>query len=124
MPTRKPLIGRVVSDARSPGERLAAAVLTKDHRVARRLLKQGVDPNTTDVIGRTPLHYAANYGNPTTVRILLDAGANPHIRDFKGRTPRELAIHHGKTINAQEFDRPPAERRPLWKRVLLFWKGE
>lgn len=50
--------------------------------------------------GRTPLHYAAVYGNPDAVSALFSFGANSYSLDDEGKTAFELAIANNKTRTA------------------------
>lgn len=51
------------------------------------LLNLGVEIDTRDTSGNTPLHYAAGYGWYHCTRHLLDAGADPCIaNDWKVST--------------------------------------
>jgi hypothetical protein len=51
------------------------------------LLESGrVNPNTQDLTGRTPISYAAGWGNYLAVEMLLRYGAQPDKKDKKGRT--------------------------------------
>lgn len=66
--------------------------------------------NVDDVLGRTPLHYAAaGLGQPAEayaelqIRSLLQVGANRHAQDMVGNTPLHWACVHG----------PPAAVRVL-----------
>jgi len=43
-----------------------------------------------DDSGRTALHYAAEAGDSSGVRLLLRAGADPDLKDLNGQTPRSL----------------------------------
>ena len=71
------------------------------------LLGAGVDPNGTTrqgvetdsfynvtVYSETPLHWAAAYGDETTVKMLIDAGADVSIKDGRGDTPLVWAGRH------------------------------
>ncbi|MCY4543491.1 MAG: ankryin, partial [Rhodobacteraceae bacterium] len=50
----------------------------------------GADPNARDMVGLTPLHFAAAYSEaPAVVQALLDAGAGPSVRDDAGKVPFE-----------------------------------
>ena len=86
------------------------------------LTKARVQPDTTDIHGRTPLHWAINWeydnddgifqgsfnhrnentsdqeGTLTDIlELLLAHGANPDSRDDNQRTPITLAIERGRT---------------------------
>lgn len=75
--------------------RYAASVGNSDLTV--RLLKQGMDPNTADHSGRTPLHIAAANGHLECVQVLLDHGSDPNMQDNEGNVPLWEAIkgRHG-----------------------------
>ena len=68
----------------------------------RQLLSAGANPNVhannrvdsptyggAYVVGETPLHLAAAFGDEDMVRALLDAGADPMAKDADGHTPRQ-----------------------------------
>ncbi len=62
------------------------ASLIKDH-----LEKDAAAVNTTDSLGRTPLHLEALYGRKHSVKVLLDYGANVTKKCARGWTPRDYA---------------------------------
>ena len=52
------------------------------------LAKDGVDPDSKDLYGRTPLLCAANYGHAAVVEVLLAKdGVDPNSKDVDGWTP-------------------------------------
>ncbi len=55
------------------------------------LLKKGGGPNSVDVYGNSPLHYAVLANDVQMTESLLDAGANVNIVDRYGCTPLILA---------------------------------
>lgn len=55
------------------------------------LLRRGADVSSTDYLGRTPLHYAAERGNIHAMQVLLEGGAKVMARDDRGKTPLDLA---------------------------------
>ena len=63
--------------------------------VAALLESPGVNPNTEDGDGRTPLYAAAEIGSPDCVALLLDAGADSEKDDMQGRTPVFVAAELG-----------------------------
>jgi ankyrin repeat protein len=51
----------------------------------------GVDPNTQDNVGWTPLHVAVAKGNSEAIKLLVSAGADAHAGNANGVTPIQLA---------------------------------
>src|SRR5690348_6108771 len=60
------------------------------------LLHRGDNPNMQDGKGRTPLDYAASFGNAPMAKMLLDNGARTDYRDNFGNTPLHWAAEGGK----------------------------
>ncbi|CZR40857.1 uncharacterized protein FPRO_10445 [Fusarium proliferatum ET1] len=60
--------------------------------VIRALLAAGSNVNAINDDGWTPLHYAAQRGNPEGIELLLRYGANAHARTKDGRTALHLAL--------------------------------
>jgi ankyrin repeat protein len=74
----------------------------------RLLLEAGADPNAqaavgveTDnfwrdicVVGETPLHRAAAYGDEEMIRLLIEGGADPSIKDSRGESPLTWFSRH------------------------------
>ena len=85
------------------------AIRANDLDALRHLTAQSV--NVRDRLDFTPLHYAALYGNPESVRILLDRGADPKSRNKSEATPliyaavnfdkTRLLVEKGADVNAQ-----------------------
>lgn len=49
--------------------------------------------NKTDIKGNSILHYAAKFGNATTVKRLLAFGLDKNVKNFANETPYEIAIN-------------------------------
>ncbi len=68
----------------------------------KKALKMGAFVNVRDSFGRTPLMFAAMFGNPDIVMLLIlnGAGADFGIRDFDGKTALMYATekNHTKVI--------------------------
>lgn len=63
------------------------AVRAQDTEGVRTLLAEGLDPNVTDTLERTPLFHAAIHRLGEVVDLLLAAGADPNAADVGGVTP-------------------------------------
>ncbi|KAL2800461.1 ankyrin repeat-containing domain protein [Aspergillus keveii] len=68
------------------------------------LKENGVDINSRNLNGQTPLHLVSNYKNEDTGRILVAAGADIEARDYKGRTWWLHVVTEG---NVNETDLQP-----------------
>ena len=64
--------------------------------IVEQLLENGADPNASDPVGRTALHYAAR--RPKVIAVLLKAGANPNVKDVFGNTPLHLAVVNRESV--------------------------
>ena len=60
------------------------------------MLHRGDNPNMHDGNGRTPLDYAASFGNAPMAKMLLENGARTDYRDKFGNTPLHWAAEGGK----------------------------
>lgn len=95
---------------------IQTAVVSGDKTKVEQLLNKGVDPNTKDDSGSTPLHYAAFFGDKDMSEILVIRGANVNAQNSDGSTPLhiatamsnrdvvELLITKGSDVNAQNHD--------------------
>ncbi|GLT28771.1 hypothetical protein SLA2020_036790 [Shorea laevis] len=69
------------------GSFLCAAVLRGDSDFLKRLLSNGIDPNSKDYDHRTALHIAASEGLYLMAKLLIEAGASVVTKDRWGNTP-------------------------------------
>lgn len=77
-------------------EALSRACREGDLEKAGEYLEKGANPNATDELGRTPLHWAAWNGHTGIVKILIEEGANPNATDNDGWTPLHYAASDGQ----------------------------
>lgn len=76
--------------------RLCQAIVNQDlEQVVDCLARGGVNPDTRDHTGRTPLHLACMASTPAIVQALVDAGARLVARLADGRTALHLAAARG-----------------------------
>jgi ankyrin repeat protein len=97
------------------------------------LLQHGVNPNTPDSEGYTPLMKFAYEGNQRAVRKLLSSGAQVNLRSANGRTALEEAVLQGHfeiteillqagadrsmRLNGRTLTEMATEKRILYERV-------
>ena len=102
--TRYNLLDEAIKAAKAPSEKKKAlnqalfqAVIDNDINQVRSLLQQGVDANTRDKLGQTPLMVLAfNHDNTEIAQALLNGGADIEAKDDKGDTPLAEALWGGK----------------------------
>lgn len=71
---------------------LMLAAYTGSRDIAALLLRHGVDPNTRQTGGATPLHCAVDAYDVEVVSLLLERGADPNFPDDEGITPLRIAL--------------------------------
>ncbi|KAI8493682.1 Ankyrin-2 [Branchiostoma belcheri] len=74
---------------------------TGDEDKVKTLLQAGVQVNTENSEGETPLWDAVRGGHPNIVKLLLQAGANPNTVDINGSTP----LLHATSLGYREVCR-------------------
>ena len=84
----------------TPEGRFFKAVWTGDILTLRGM---NIDLNLKDVVGRTPLHIAAEKGNMDVAMFLIENGANVNVADVNGNTPLVFIIN--KTGNLKVIQR-------------------
>ncbi|KAH9605867.1 hypothetical protein KSS87_001491 [Heliosperma pusillum] len=78
-------------DVKNVGSVLCTTVANGDSEYLKRLLSNGISPNSRDYDHRTPLHVAASQGLYLMAKMLIDAGANVFLKDRWGNTPVDEA---------------------------------
>ncbi|PSS26770.1 Potassium channel SKOR like [Actinidia chinensis var. chinensis] len=73
------------------GSFLCTAVARGDSDFLKRILSNGIDPNSKNYDHRTPLHVAASEGLYLMTKLLLGAGASVFSKDRWGNTPLDEA---------------------------------
>lgn len=73
------------------GNCLCMAVVGEDLGFLKRVITNGVNPNTKNYDLRTPLHLAASKGSYAMANLLLEAGASVFSKDRWGNTPLDEA---------------------------------
>ncbi|PSN36116.1 hypothetical protein C0J52_17201 [Blattella germanica] len=82
------------------GKKLLLSAKDGDTEQVRLLMSKGA-PFTTDWLGTSPLHLAAQYGHVTTAEVLLRAGISRDARTKVERTPLHIAAQEGNTAIVQ-----------------------
>ncbi|PNF26646.1 hypothetical protein B7P43_G06839 [Cryptotermes secundus] len=78
------------------GKKLLLSAKEGDTDQVRLLMSKGA-PFTTDWLGTSPLHLAAQYGHVSTAEVLLRAGISRDARTKVERTPLHIAAQEGNT---------------------------
>lgn len=66
-------------------------------------LRSGENPNQSDELGNTPLHYAVFIQSKEVTKLLLNFKANPNAQNNKGKTPLHLAVQKGNDYLARRL---------------------
>jgi ankyrin repeat protein len=89
-----------------------------EFEMVQALLEYGVDVNTTNFVGCTPLDFASigdHYNEPRVARLLIEHGADPNTRNVIGSTPLHrasgggrietvrLLIEHGANVEVKDY---------------------
>lgn len=82
------------------GKRLLEAARKGQAEEVSLLMASGA-PFTTDWLGTSPLHLAAQHGHAQTAEVLLRAGVSRDARTKVDRTPLHMAAQHGHTRVAE-----------------------
>jgi len=98
-------------------------------KIAQLLLeREGVDANSKDEDGRTPLLWAADNGHEAVVQLLLEhEGVDANSKDEDGRTPLLWAAANGHEAVVQlllEHEGVDADSKDEYRRTPLLWAAD
>ncbi|KAF4550756.1 Ankyrin repeat-containing protein 43 [Elsinoe fawcettii] len=72
--------------------------------IGKRCIDLGADVNALDSYLDVPLHYAANSGHLSTVKLLVEAGTGLGYVDVWGTTPKQCANGEGPSVRRRQPD--------------------
>ncbi|XP_063055777.1 GA-binding protein subunit beta-2b isoform X2 [Engraulis encrasicolus] len=107
------------------GKRLLDAARKGQDDDVRTLMANGA-PFTTDWLGTSPLHLAAQYGHFSTAEVLLRAGVSRDARTKVDRTPLHMAAAEGHTTIVELLVKSGADvnAKDMLKMTALHWATE
>uniref|UniRef100_A0A3B3ZDG2 Uncharacterized protein n=1 Tax=Periophthalmus magnuspinnatus TaxID=409849 RepID=A0A3B3ZDG2_9GOBI len=107
------------------GKRLLEAARKGHDDEVRNLMANGA-PFTTDWLGTSPLHLAAQHGHYSTADVLLRAGVSRDARTKVDRTPLHMAAAEGHTIIVELLVRSGADinAKDMLKMTALHWAAQ
>ncbi|KAA8591914.1 hypothetical protein FQN60_017288, partial [Etheostoma spectabile] len=101
------------------GQQLLEAVRSGQDDDVKALMANGA-PFTTDWLGSSPLHFAAQYGHHSTAEVLLRAGVSRDARTKVDKTPLHIAASEGhSTINGANIN-----AKDMLKMTALHWAAQ
>ncbi|KAF3681490.1 putative zinc finger CCCH domain-containing protein 32-like isoform X1 [Capsicum annuum] len=114
------LVKGVLLNIKNADSFLYTVIAKGDSNLLRKLLSNGVDPNTKDYDHRMPLHVAATQGQYSIAKLLLGAGASVFSKDRWENTPVDEArvsgnkqmislLEEAKSAQLSEFPDVPHE---------------
>lgn len=71
---------------------LLGAARLGSKKLTQQALCKGANPNVTDELGNSALHYAVHLGSKSITELLLCHHADPNIKNNKGKTPLDIAV--------------------------------
>lgn len=83
------------------------ACISNDRERVINLIQKGVNVNSRDQNGDTPLHLAVYYNNVEVVKILIRYGANPRIKNRQGFSSIDIARDKGYVEIYRLLTKPP-----------------
>jgi len=98
-----------------PTERFFSAIAAHDRSAVADMIKEGVDVNRRDHVGRSPLHFAILCNATEITCDLVDAGARMTARLVDGRTSLHLAIQHDQVTVVRKLLEKSAQNQEAVK---------
>ncbi|XP_070767860.1 GA-binding protein subunit beta-2-like [Enoplosus armatus] len=107
------------------GQQLLEAARTGQDDDVKTLMANGA-PFTTDWLGSSPLHLAAQYGHHSTAEVLLRAGVSRDARTKVDKTPLHMAASEGHSIIVDLLVRNGADidAKDMLKMTALHWAAQ
>lgn len=107
------------------GKRLLEAARKGQDDEVRNLMANGA-PFTTDWLGTSPLHLAAQHGHYSTADVLLRAGVSRDARTKVDRTPLHMAAAEGHSVIVELLVRSGADinAKDMLKMTALHWAAQ
>ncbi|KAK7124401.1 hypothetical protein R3I94_018691 [Phoxinus phoxinus] len=107
------------------GKRLLEAARNGHDDEVRTLMANGA-PFTTDWLGTSPLHLAAQHGHYSTAEVLLRAGVSRDARTKVDRTPLHMAATEGHEVIVDLLIRSGADinAKDMLKMTALHWAAQ
>ncbi|XP_047460183.1 GA-binding protein subunit beta-2a [Mugil cephalus] len=107
------------------GKRLLEAARKGQDDEVRNLMANGA-PFTTDWLGTSPLHLAAQHGHYSTADVLLRAGVSRDARTKVDRTPLHMAAAEGHAVIVELLVRGGADinAKDMLKMTALHWAAQ
>lgn len=107
------------------GKRLLEAARKGQDDEVRNLMANGA-PFTTDWLGTSPLHLAAQHGHYSTADVLLRAGVSRDARTKVDRTPLHMAAAEGHMVIVELLVRSGADinAKDMLKMTALHWAAQ
>ncbi|XP_056142248.1 GA-binding protein subunit beta-2-like [Lampris incognitus] len=107
------------------GKRLLEAARAGQDDDVRTLMANGA-PFTTDWLGTSPLHLAAQYGHHSTAEVLLRAGVSRDARTKVDKTPLHMAATEGHSSIVELLVRSGADinAKDMLKMTALHWAAQ
>ncbi|KAL8584055.1 hypothetical protein ACOMHN_022395 [Nucella lapillus] len=104
------------------GKRLLEAAKRGDTDSVRGLMSNGA-PFTTDWLGTSPLHFAAQHGHQQTAEVLLRSGISRDARTKVDRTPLHVAAQEGhlEIVDLLLSNSADIEAKDMLKMTPLHW---